>query len=1067
MDDKRDPRFDGFDEDTPRVPSPLSHLATETIELVSPAEEGLTTSGTFDFRGVQATSFGQLLQALPVPSFLVDQSLKIIFVNPACEKIHPMYKNIEGNAFGTLFPNPLVSKGMDSLAKRVFITRKPHVQEAVMSIEGGKIFGRIHFRALRMAGERALLVIVEDLTPEKKRLLLTQRHQIELKKEIDERQQVEKTLLESEKRYRELVENASDNIFVCDAEGRITHINPVGLRMLGYSEEEIVGRKYTDLVHPNFKEQMELFYQRQLDSKTPSTYCEYPVRRKDGGLVWFGQQTQLVVNDRRIAGFQSIARDITKRKDAEDALKRNETKFRSLAESAPFGLSVLAAETLEYVNPEFTEIFGYTLADVPDKSTLLGKVCTNDRWRENLAAKWSTGGPDGTNGKDLKPMIMPVRCKDGRNKVVSFRAVSLEDGKQILTFEDITAETIAQNRITQAKREWEKTFDAVPDLIMIVDNDHRVIRVNRAMAAKVGLEPAQVIGRSCFDLVHGRTSPSPECPHAQVLADGQEHTSEMMAPSLGGVYDVSVSPLYDARGVMQGTVHVARDVTARKQAEEALVQSEERYRQLFEISPYPMLVHREGKILLANAAAATVYGVHAREELIGKEVSDLVHSDFQARLADLACEGTESPVPAPFVEIGVVRPDGSMGYLETTAVPTKYEGEPAVLYVGQDLTERKRAEESLLRAERLKAVGELASGVAHNFNNLLQVIMTGAQLASLQMEKLGEAKDKLNQILETSRLGAETVQRLQEFAQVRHEKAHNGREEIVDLTHVTQRAIEMSEPWWKTSPEKEGIKIALHSDLEPNCFVKGREGELFEVVLNLVKNAAEALPQGGEIEITTKIEDDRVVLNVRDNGMGIAEESFGRIFEPFWTSKGFQATGMGLASSLGIVKRNGGDITVHSETHAGSTFTVILPLAADGEPPKEIVEPPVIDRKLSILAIDDTEPVVALLKDALTEFGQSVSTASSGEEGIEIFRNTPVDLVICDLAMPGMTGWSVAAAMQGICRERGVPKIPFILLTGWGVQFDEQSKLDQSGVDGIIEKPIDIKQLMTVIHQIA
>jgi PAS domain S-box-containing protein len=585
------------------------------------------------------------------------------------------------------------------------------------------------------------------------------------------------------------------------------------------------------------------------------------------------------------------------------------------------------------------------------------------------------------------------------------------------------------------------------------------------MAAKAGVHPAELIGRKCHEIVQGRDAPAENCPHTSVLETGQDYTCEMAAPSLGGVFDVSVSPLYDARGVLQGTVHVARDITTRKQVEEALVQSERRYRQLFEISPYPMLVQREGKILLANAAAATAYGVASRDDLIGRLFSDLVHEDFQSRLADLLCEGEETAEPPRFVEIGIVRPDGNTAYVEITAVPTRYEGEPAVLCVGQDLTARKRAEESLLKAERLKAVGELASGVAHNFNNLLQVIMTGAQLATLQLEKLGETKEKLDQILETSRLGAETVQRLQEFAQVRQEKASTGKEEVVDLTHVTHRAVEISEPWWKTSPEKEGLKIGLTSKLVPGCFVKGREGELFEVVLNLVKNAAEALPNGGEIAIFTRIDGDRVILEIHDNGIGIAEESFGKIFEPFWTSKGFQATGMGLASSLGIIKRNGGDIRVESRKNEGSTFTVTLPLAHEMETRKEVIESPEIKRRLNILAIDDTEPVVSLLKDALGEYGQTVTTALSGVEGIEIFKNNPVDLVICDLAMPGMSGWRVAEAMQEICRERGIAKIPFLLLTGWGVQLEEQSKLAAVGVDGIIEKPIDIERLMITIHE--
>jgi len=388
--------------------------------------------------------------------------------------------------------------------------------------------------------------------------------------------------------------------------------------------------------------------------------------------------------------------------------------------------------------------------------------------------------------------------------------------------------------------------------------------------------------------------------------------------------------------------------------------------------------------------------------------------------------------------------------------------------IGEDITDQKRTEQLLIQGERLKAIGDLAGGVAHNFNNLLQMVMGGIDLALIDME-MGdqiESKKTLQRVLESAKFGAETVRRLQSFAQVRAETQPSG-SNVFDLSATVHDAIEMTKPLWKGEPEKAGIRIALNSDLAEGCLVSAKESEIFEVLVNLVKNAAEALTRGGNIWIKTSIQDDQVILWVMDDGMGIRSENLKKVFEPFWTTKGVSVgTGMGLAVSHGIINRHGGTISVESEEGKNTTFTIRLPLAKE---PKETVTrsaETILRLKLNVLVIDDMIPIVMLMKQILTRHEQTVFSATSGEDALEIFRNNKIDLVISDLGMPGMNGWEVGKAVRTICQERGIPKTPFILLTGWGEQTLEQEKIVESGVDAVVTKPLNIGRLMLTISDV-
>jgi signal transduction histidine kinase/CheY-like chemotaxis protein len=385
----------------------------------------------------------------------------------------------------------------------------------------------------------------------------------------------------------------------------------------------------------------------------------------------------------------------------------------------------------------------------------------------------------------------------------------------------------------------------------------------------------------------------------------------------------------------------------------------------------------------------------------------------------------------------------------------------------KEIVDRKKAEDLWLQSERLKVIGELASGTAHNFNNTLQIVLSGAQVALLNIESgnYAKAKDALGQVIESAGFGAETVRRLQSFTSIRDDQG-TVVHDVFDLCDVVRPAVELTKAWWKTLPEKQGIKVDLKLYLRDKCLVSGKKNEIFEVVVNLIKNAAEALPNGGLIEAKCWTGEDEVILQVLDTGKGISRDMLSRLFIPFFTTKVTAGAGLGLATARAIVRSHGGDISVETVEGKGSIFAVTLPRAE--ELPKALANasPPLDERPLKILVIDDVEEVVNLLAEGLSLFNHTVHKAISGQEGLEIFMREAIDVVICDLGMPDMTGWDVSRQVMKLCRDRGVPKTPFALLTGWGDQIREIEKMKSSGVDRIITKPVDILQTMDAINHL-
>jgi signal transduction histidine kinase/ActR/RegA family two-component response regulator len=379
------------------------------------------------------------------------------------------------------------------------------------------------------------------------------------------------------------------------------------------------------------------------------------------------------------------------------------------------------------------------------------------------------------------------------------------------------------------------------------------------------------------------------------------------------------------------------------------------------------------------------------------------------------------------------------------------------------IAEQERIREQFSQIEKLSALGELASGVAHDFNNTLAGILGRAQML-MRTDDPEKIRRGLEVIVKAAEDGAKTVKRIQDFARQRRARDL----EPVPVDQLLFDVSEITRPRWRDRSEATGAPITLELRDGSRAAVMGEGSELREVLVNMVFNAVDAMPDGGRLTLDADEADGFVRISVRDTGVGMSPEVRSRIFDPFFTTKGEGGLGLGLAVSYGIVRRHEGTIEVESEVGRGTTFSIKLPAAKHGARPAPAPQEEQADaprprpsRKLRLLVVDDEPPLRELLRELLEAEGHAVELASNAFEALSLFRASKFDMVFTDLGMPGMSGWDLARAVRSMDSE-----IPLAVITGWGDEVDPERQ-KAAGVDCVVTKPFSAARIAELVEELA
>jgi PAS domain S-box-containing protein len=608
--------------------------------------------------------------------------------------------------------------------------------------------------------------------------------------------------------------------------------------------------------------------------------------------------------------------------------------------------------------------------------------------------------------------------------------------------------------VARGKQEWEITFDAMSDGIFIFDRAGRLKRVNQAGASMEKATPQRLLGRKCCDILRTNTEDE-SCVVERALSEAASVTIEITPVRLKRPLLVTIEAVLDKSNKPVAAVCTARDLSELRKAEAVAREHQSLLTNILESARESIYaVDSQGRFQWCNNATLRGLGFK-REEFIGRNLLEMIY-EADRLLVSEKLAGALRGEPQTY-EMRYFARDGRLRYARVDNSPLIVDGRTTgVLGIARDITGQKEERERAARADKLRALGQLASGVAHDFNNSLAAILGRAQLLRRQTRDNSLLRN-VDIIQTAAQDAAATVRRIQTFARKSSAKEF----ELVDVRSLLNDAIEITRTRWHNEARLRGLNYDVRLEALNGLLTNGSASELREVFVNLIVNAVDAMPRGGQLLISGERDNERLKLCFADTGSGIPDDVREKIFEPFFSTKGAQGTGLGLSVSYSIIERHDGLIRVESEEGQGTTFVIDLPAVETQAQETDSDNKLQSSAPLSILVVDDEPSVRETLADMLSILRHKVAQADSGHAALRKLASESFDLVFTDLAMPEMDGWETARAI----RKRW-PEISVVLVTGYGA-----SALPPSGqpglVDAVIGKPFDFSQIDGVIAQLS
>jgi PAS domain S-box-containing protein len=916
--------------------------------------------------------------------------------------------------------------------------------------------------------------------------------------------QIEKALRESESRFRAVVESSSDIIIIFDLGGTIVYESPSMTRLLGYEPEELLGSNGFDYVHPEDVGLARQSFEYGLINPAEFPVIEVRLCHKDGSWRPFEAVSNVLRDRDTPAGVVASLRYLGDRKNAEQALRKSEERYRQLFKKNLAGvfLSRLDGEILD-CNHSFAQMLGYGNPDEVLQlraSDLYFAEADRQNFIQELLKRRSVSNYEirlrCRDGSEMWALENVALIGEGRSAIVQGTLVDISDRKRS---EELQSALYRISDCSNAAEDLQQLYGAVHQIIgelisadniyiAVVDSsrewlhfpyfvDQREAHVTRRLrrglteyvlrtgeplladaaiiqALKDSGEIEKDIGATCVDWL------------GVPLKSGQTIFGAIALQS----YDQRIRYRQRDKDILTFVSQHIANAIDRKRKEEALRESEARYRSLVQSAVYGIYRSTvDDRFVDVNPALVSMLGYDSAEELLKVSLAKNIYVDPEERQRLIAESDKNEPLQN--VDVHWKRKDGRLITVRVSGRRLVLgDGKPIFEMIAEDITERRALEEQLRQSQKMEAIGRLAGGVAHDFNNLLTVIKGYSELMLEELETADPLRAEIDEIKKAADRAATLTRQLLAFSrqQVLAPKVLDLNSVIQNMDRLLRRLV--------------GEDIQLAAILEATIGrTKADPGQIEQVIMNLAVNARDAMPKGGKLTIETMNVDldenytrehvavkpgPYVMIAVSDNGTGMSDKVRVRIFEPFFTTKeAGKGTGLGLSTVYGIVKQSGGYVWVYSELGIGTTFKVYLPRVdapIDSSPLKGDSGQPRPRGTETILLVEDEDGVRALVRQLLHKYGYNVLECRHGGEALLLCERHqgPIDLLLTDVVLEQMSGRELAERLSDLR-----PAMRVLYVSGYTDDAAVQHGVLRSGT-AFLQKPFTTEALARKVRQV-
>ena len=987
----------------------------------------------------EVDSHGTLINA-----FVADEKMLLI----------PREKLI-GKSFDELLEAPLKEKFYSSLAE-VISTNK------VLSIEYKSPYLENYFLA-----KFSLLKKTTEANP----------HVLIQIQDITEKKKTERKVFNSEERFRNLIETARDIFFITDKHGNYTYVNEVAFDKIGYTPEELIGINFIEIVRPDYRRRVSMFYYKQIQDKAPFSYLEFPIDGKNGEKLWIGQNVQLQYREGEFVGTQSVVRDITNYKNSEHALMVSEDRFRKLLKNSMDVITVLDENgNIIYDNFSIYTQFGY-------EQPLIGTSIFDYFHPEDLERAKGEFEKVILKKGVSDPIEFRLKAADGSWKYVEALGNNLLDEPAIngivINSRDITERKKIEKALMRSEERFRKLVQYSSDITTVVSLDGNITYVSPSFFRLFGFNE-ELVGRNIFEFIHPEDLQRTMAEFQKGIEKGGVSDPiefRFKMPNGEWKYLETIGNNLINEPSIKGIVLNSREISERKKVETKLVDSNMRLSAIIEST--------NNAIFAINKEYCYIAFNKAHQKII----KDIYHVDIEIGDSALINSSVANRDREPLKNIF----DRSfLGEQFSYNYETEIEGQKTVFYISanpikdangniigsaifsEDITKEKKIEEDLILStkeaiEASKAKSEFLSNMSHEIRTPMNAIVT---LSDLLLEK--DFDDETNKYLTTINGSINNLlavlNDILDFS-----KIEVGKVQIEKIDFDLHEKVYEVESVFKQKAESKNIKFSVNIAEDVPKMVNGDPYRLNQILINLIGNAIKFTLKGAVKVTVNKTYSnelfDKISFNIQDTGIGIPSDKIDSIFDSFTqasidVSRNFGGTGLGLAITKKLIQLQNGTISVKSVLNVGTLFTFELTFGKSVSPVLVKTKPQNSPDKnlagLRILVVEDNKINQFVVKQIISKWNANIEIVGNGREAIDMLMEREFDIVLMDLQMPELTGFDATKMIRSENSKVKNSNIPIIALTA-DAFIETKREVLQAGMDDFVTKPINQEDLFAKI----